>query len=69
MKLYFDNGENKLRLLGEYDSEDLCFKEINKFLEERKYKSYYTRSWNNNDENIKFVDVGSHTEFFQIHSY
>ena len=37
-------------------------KEINKFLDDHNFKSYYTRVW---EENGRLVfDVGSHTEFF-----
>lgn len=35
---------------------------IQKFLEEHNYKSYYTRSWEENGE--MWFDVGSWSEFF-----
>lgn len=36
------------------------------FLDEKNYKSHYWRRWNVSD-NIERIDVGSHTEFFEIH--
>ena len=37
-------------------------KEIDKFLDDHNFKSYYTRVWEENGRLI--FDVGSHTEFF-----
>lgn len=65
MKLYFRN-DKELVFLFECETEELCYRHINKFLEDRDYKSYYSRSWVNED-GIKIIDVGSHYEFFEIH--
>lgn len=53
------------RVIAKVNNEKEAFKEINKFLKERNYKSYYTRVWNV-EENIKRHDVGSYTEFFDL---
>lgn len=64
MNLYFDNAYNK-RLIGSYDNVDDISNAIKKFLDEHKFKSYYTRMWlDNNGHTI--IDVGSHTEFFIV---
>lgn len=67
MKLYFKNSDHELKLIAECESEELCYDEINKFLEDKNYKSYYYRQWIT-DDGIITVDVGSHSEFFEIHT-
>ena len=38
---------------------------IKDFLDDHNYKSYYSRTWiNENDNKEKICDVGSHSEFF-----
>ena len=64
MKLYFKNSQGKERLIAECDSAKDVGREIQKFLDEHKYKSYYSRIWGN--ENGATIDVGSHSEFFKV---
>lgn len=65
MKLYFKNSLGQRRIIAEPQTEQDAFKEIYKFLDDRNYKSYYTRTWTN-DNGEKVYDVGSHTEFFYL---
>ena len=66
MRLYFQDSKGELRLIGEFEIESDCFKEIDKFLDERNYKSYYKRMWVGEND-IKYIDVGSWSEKFEIH--
>lgn len=61
MELYFTNGSP--RLIAEVQDECEAMREINKFLNARDYKSYYTRTWVTPDGSTWF-DVGSWSEFF-----
>ena len=63
MKLYFCDSNNQERIIAEVSNDVEAMQQINKFLDEHNYKSYYTRIWvePNGD---KWFDVGSHTEFF-----
>lgn len=63
LKLIF-KSKGKERVIAEPSDIDEVFKEINKFLEEHNFKSYYTRMWEENGR-LKF-DVGSYTEFFYV---
>lgn len=62
--VYFEKNGIK-REIGKCVNEKEVEQIINKFLEERKYKSYY---WNiiKIDKNIKRIDVGSWSEFFYV---
>ena len=64
MKLIFKSSNGKERIIAEPSNIDEVFNEINKFLDEHNFKSYYTRMWEENGR-LKF-DVGSHTEFFYV---
>ena len=64
MKLIFKNSRGKERVIAEPSTAEEIFKEINKFLDDHNFKSYYTRVWEE-DGRLKF-DVGSHTEFFYV---
>lgn len=64
MKLLFKNGKGEERLIAEPLNREEVNKEINKFLDERNFKSYYTRVWEENGR-LKF-DVGSWSEFFYL---
>ena len=64
MKLYFENSYGKERLIAEVATEEEAFKEINKFLDEHNYKSYYTRTYVVNG--VKHFDVGSWSEQFLL---
>ena len=62
MKLYFQNSRGVERLIAEPLNKQEVNKEIDKFLDDHNFKSYYTRVWEA-DGRLVF-DVGSHTEFF-----
>ena len=63
--LYFENSYGKRRVIGRATDESGIYKLINDFLDDHNYKSYYTRTWiNENDNKEKIYDVGSHSEFF-----
>ena len=62
MKLIFQNSRGEERVIAEPRNKKEAVKEINKFLDEHNFKSYYTRIWEENGR-LKY-DVGSHTEFF-----
>lgn len=64
MKLYFKNCQGKERLIAECKTVQDAHKEIDKFLDEHNFKSYYIRSWDNEDGVT--IDVGSHSEFMVI---
>lgn len=64
MTLYFD-GYFGRREIGQPQCNRDVYAIITKFLEDRKYQSYYTRTWvNPNNPKEKWFDVGSHGEFF-----
>lgn len=65
MKLYFRNCYGTECLIAECQTVQEVHKEIKKFLDEHNYKSYYSRSWKEDNGDI-VVDVGSYTEFFII---
>ena len=63
MKLYFENSRGERRIIAEPKTEEDAIKEINKFCEDRNFKIYYVRKWQD-DDGLNWYDVGSHTEFF-----
>lgn len=64
-EVYFVDNLNKKRLLCDNaDSDREAHKIINDFLKSKNYKAPYFREWI--EDNIIIVDVGSHTEFFNI---
>ncbi len=60
--LYFQNSRGEYRLLMKDVTEDEAWQEMQKFMDEHNFKSYYTRSWEING--VTTYDVGSWTEFF-----
>ena len=62
MKLFFQNSKGKERLIAEPLNRKEVNKEINKFLDEHNFKSYYTRVWEADGRLI--FDVGSWSEVF-----
>lgn len=66
IKLYFERTNNDLILISDkiVNMEDV-WEEINDFLEDKNFKSYYKRMWQ--EDGYKKVDVGSYTEFFRIY--
>lgn len=63
MKLLFQNSLGKERVIAEVDSWVEANDEMNRFMEERNFKSHYKRLWDDG-ENRLMVDVGSWSEFF-----
>lgn len=63
MTLYFGHSKNDCRCIAHPQNEKEIYQLINKFLEERNYKSYYIRSWSDS-KGVTTLDVGSHTQFF-----
>ena len=65
LTIYFENSYNQRRIIGYAAAENEVYKIIKEFLDNHNYKSYYTRTWlNENDNKEKIYDVGSHSEFF-----
>ena len=62
MKLFFQNSRCEKRVIAEPSNREEVNKEINKFLDDHNFKSYYTRVWQKDD--TVWYDVGSHSEFF-----
>lgn len=71
-KLIFENSYGDERVIAECKDFKDAMKAINAFIltcnrnnpKDRQFKSYYTRSWEENGRTK--IDVGSHTEFFYI---
>ena len=64
MKLYFQNSRGVERLIAEASNREEVVKEINKFLDDHNYKSYYTQICEDNGRLM--IDVGSWSEFFYL---
>ena len=67
MKLLFQNSQGKERIIAEVNSFAEANEEMDRFMDERNFKSYYKRVWDE-DGRIK-VDVGSWTEFFFVEGF
>lgn len=69
-KLFFENAQGFRREVATNISRDDCNKVIHDFIQDhnkgrpkdKKFHSYYTRTWEENGETV--FDVGSHLEFF-----
>ena len=59
---YFRRSNGDRMLLAENIDRNSAFKVMSKFLADHNYKSYYTRTWEKDNE--LWMDVGSHTQFF-----
>lgn len=72
MKLYFENAYGTSRIIAEVATEQEAIKEIYKFIDkcnkhkpvDKQFKSYYTRTWTEN--NKTWYDVGSWSEYFVL---
>ena len=62
MKLIFQNSKGEERVIAEPSNREEVNREINKFLCDHNFKSYYTRVWEA-DGRLVF-DVGSWSEVF-----
>ena len=73
MKLYFENSYGERRLIAQPREQTEVGLEIRRFIdkcnegkpEDKKFHSYYTRIWEN-EEGLTVYDVGSHVEFFLL---
>ena len=65
MKLYFENSSYEKRFIGDFTSLKDAVSEIYSFCNERNFKIYYVRSWNDSP-NVRCYDVGSWSEFFLL---
>ena len=63
--LYFENSQGKRTEIGRPSSMDEASQIISDFLKSHNYKSYYTRMWINDNDEV-YYDVGSHFEFFVV---
>lgn len=63
--LYFENSQGLRREIGRPQSTEEIFQLIGDFLKTHNYKSYYTRIWKNEEDEI-YYDVGSWSEFFVL---
>lgn len=59
---YFERSNGERILLAGNVNREAAFTVMSQFLDDHNYKSYYTRTWEENNE--LWMDVGSHTEFF-----
>ena len=64
MKVYFENSRGVWRLIGSGTKQD-CSKAVYDFLQEKKFKSYYTQV-TEVEPGVERWDVGSHSEFFYL---
>lgn len=63
----FSNSYGEKRKIGKpIKNKKDAIHEINDFLNDHSFKSYYFRSWFSKETNMYVIDVGSHTEFFYV---
>ena len=65
MKLIFQNSRGEERVIAEPQNKKEAVKEINKFLDDHNYKSYYMNVCEDGNGRLR-IDVGSWSEFFYI---
>lgn len=65
MKLIFQNSRGEERVIAEPTNREEISKEINKFLDDHNYKSYYMNVCEDDNGRLR-IDVGSWSEFFYI---
>ena len=65
MKLIFQNSRGEERVIAEPQDKKEAVKEINKFLDNHNYKSYYMNVCEDDNGRLR-IDVGSWSEFFYI---
>lgn len=64
-KVQFQNMAGERRTIAIASTEEMCYRAITEFLEEKNYHNYYTRVIDLEDGSKK-IDVGSWSEFFYI---
>lgn len=62
MTLYFENSHGVWRPIADCANKIEVGIAIKRFLDEHNYKSYYTRTWD--EDGWRHYDVGSWSEFF-----
>lgn len=65
MKLIFQNSRGEERVIAEPQDKKEAVKEINKFLDDHNYKSYYMNVCEDDNGRLR-IDVGSWSEFFYL---
>lgn len=65
MKLIFQNSRGEERVIAEPQDKKEAVKEINKFLDDHNYKSYYMNVCEDDSGKLR-IDVGSWSEFMII---
>ena len=65
MKLIFQNSRGEERIIAEPQDKKEAVKEINKFLDDHNYKSYYMNVCEDDNGRLR-IDVGSWSEFMVI---
>ena len=65
MKLIFQNSRGEERIIAEPQDKKEAVKEINKFLDDHNYKSYYMNVCEDDNGRLR-IDVGSWSEFMII---
>ena len=65
MKLIFQNSRGEERVIAEPRNKKEAVKEINKFLDDHNYKSYYMNVCEDDNGRLR-IDVGSWSEFMVI---
>ena len=65
MKLIFQNSRGEERVIAEPQDKKEAVKEINKFLDDHNYKSYYMNVCEDDNGRLR-IDVGSWSEFMII---
>ena len=66
INVWFQNSENKEKVVGVATDTKEVMKIIQNFLDDHDFKSYYTRVWYHESDDKTWFDVGSHTEFFFV---
>ena len=66
MRVLFENSCGQIRELGVTNSGKMANEIIYDFLQQHNYRPFYWRTWVDETNRKKTVDVGSHTEFFYI---
>lgn len=64
MKVIFNKNDSELREIADVPSFSEAVAAVSHFLKEHQYAAPYWRYWM--DEEWVMIDVGSHTEWFQI---
>ena len=65
MKLLFQNSRGEERVIAEPQNREEVVKEINKFLDDHNYKSYYMNVCEYDNGKLR-IDVGSWSEFMIV---